>query len=217
MQFILQNQWLDGRLQRLNYDGVATVPAQSEDYALLIKALLDLKAACPEDSQWLEYALRIQGEFDDLLWSIEQGGYYNNSTDAGKELLVRERSYMDNATPASNGIAIANLVRLSLLTDNLEYREQALQGLQAFSLVMEKSPTACPSLFTALDWWLHGTSVKTTRDQIEQLSSHYLPTTVYRIEAELPANSIALVCTSSSCLEPAINMEQILKQIRSVH
>jgi uncharacterized protein len=217
VQFILQNQWLDGRLQRLNYDGVATVPSQSEDYALLIKALLDLQAACPEDSQWLEHALRIQGEFDDLLWSIEQGGYYNNSTDAGKELLVRERSYMDNATPAANGIAIANLIRLSLLTDNLDYREQAQQGLQAFSLVMEKSPTACPSLFTALDWWLHGTSVKTTREQIEQLSSHYLPTTVYRVEAELPENSIALVCTSSSCLEPATTMEQILEQITQVN
>ncbi|MGL5836340.1 MAG: thioredoxin domain-containing protein [Waterburya sp.] len=217
IQFILQNQWLDGRLQRLNYDGVATVPAQSEDYALLIKALLDLQAACPEDPQWLKQALRIQGEFDDLLWSIEQGGYYNNSTDAGKELLVRERSYMDNATPAANGIAIANLIRLSLLTDNLEYREQALRGLQAFSLVMEQSPTACPSLFTALDWWLHGTSVKTTREQIEQLSSHYLPTTVYRIEAELPENSIALVCTSSSCLEPATTMEQILEQITQIN
>ena len=217
IQFILQNQWLDGRLQRLNYDGVATVPAQSEDYALLIKALLDLQAACPEDSQWLEHALRIQGEFDDLLWSIEQGGYYNNSTDAGKELLVRERSYMDNATPAANGIAIANLIRLSLLTDNLEYREQAQQGLQAFSLVMEKSPTACPSLFTALDWWLHGTSVKSNRENLEQLSSYYLPTTVFRIEAELPKNAIALVCTSSSCLEPATTIEQILEQITQVN
>ena len=212
VQFILQNQWQNGRLQRLNYDGVATVPAQSEDYALLIKALLDLQAACPDDSQWLKQAIKIQDEFDDLLWSIEQGGYYNNSTDAG-ELLVRERSYLDNATPSANGIAIANLVRLSLLTDNLEYRDQAEQGLQAFSVVMQKSPTACPSLFVALDWYLHGTSVKTSMEQVEKLSSHYLPTTVYRIEAELPENAIALVCTSSSCLEPASSIEQVLRQI----
>jgi uncharacterized protein len=214
--FILQNQWLDGRLQRLNYDGVATVSAQSEDYALLIKALLDLQAACPEDPQWLEQALKIQGEFDDLLWSIEKGGYYNNSTDAGKELLVRERSYMDNATPSANGIAIANLVRLSLLTDNLEYRDQAEQGLQAFSSVLEKSPTACPSLFTALDWFLHGTSVKTSGLHLEELSSYYLPTTVLRIETKLPENAIALVCQGLSCLEPATTMEQILEQITQV-
>jgi hypothetical protein len=216
MQFMLQNQWIDGRFQRLNYDGVATVPAQSEDYALLIKALLDLQAVCPQDRQWLEEAIRIQNEFDELLWSIEAGGYYNNSTDAGKELLVRERSYMDNATPAANGVAIANLVRLALLTDNLEYRDKAQQGLQAFSSVMAKSPTACPSLFTALDWFLHGTSVKSNRENLEQLSSYYLPTTVWRVETDLPEEAIALVCQGTSCLEPATSIKQVINQIQSV-
>ncbi len=215
VQFILQNQWLEGRLQRLNYDGEATVPAQSEDYALLIKALLDLQTACPDAPQWLERAVAVQAEFDDLLWSIETGGYYNN-TDTERELLVRERSYMDNATPSANGIAIANLVRLSLLTDNLEYRDRAERGLQAFAVVMEKSPTACPSLFIALDWFLHGTSVKTSLENIKQLSSRYLPTTVFRIETDLPENSIALVCQGLSCLEPATSIEQILEQIQSV-
>ena len=215
VQFILQNQWFDGRLQRLNYDGVATVPAQSEDYALLIKALLDLQAACPGDSHWLEQAIRVQSEFDELLWSIEQGGYYNNSTDAGKELLIKERSYIDNATPAANGIAIANLVRLSLLTDDLAHRDRAEQGLLAFSIVMQKSPTACPSLFVALDWWLHGTSVKTSLDKIEKLSSYYLPTTVYRIEKS-PEHTMALVCTNLSCLEPVTTIEEVLKQIKQV-
>lgn len=216
VQFILDNQWQGERFQRLNYDGVATVAAQSEDYALLIKALLDLQTACPSNTQWLEKAIKIQEEFDELLWSIEIGGYYNNSSDAGKELLVRERSYMDNATPAANGIAIANLVRLALLTDNLEYLDQAQQGLQVFSSVMEKSPTACPTLFTALDWFLHGTSVKTSREHLDQLSSYFLPTTVFRVETDLPNNAIALVCQGSSCLEPATSIEQVLEQIQSI-
>jgi uncharacterized protein len=171
VEFILHHQWIDGRLQRLNYDGVATISAQSEDYAFLIKALLDLQAACPNDSRWLTQAIKIQQEFDELLWSIETGGYYNNSTDAGKELLVRERSYLDNATPSPNGVAIANLVRLALLTNNLEYRDRAESGLQAFGTVMEKSPTACPSLFIALDWLLHGTSLKTSVLNIYPLPS----------------------------------------------
>ena len=37
--FILDNQWTDGRFQRLNYDGQSAVTAQSEDYALFVKAL----------------------------------------------------------------------------------------------------------------------------------------------------------------------------------
>ena len=216
MQFMLQNQWLDGRLQRLNYDGVAVVPAQSEDYALLIKALLDLQTARPDDSQWLERAIAIQAEFDELLWSKELGGYYNNSSDASQELLVKERSYLDNAVPSANGVAIANLVRLSLLTDDLNYLDRAKRGLQAFSSVMAQSPTACPSLFTALDWLLNGTSVKTNLEQIEQLNSYYLPTTVFRAVAELPEGATALVCQGLSCLEPAGDIEKVLKQIESV-
>ncbi|BAZ43823.1 hypothetical protein NIES4102_08250 [Chondrocystis sp. NIES-4102] len=217
VEFILQNQWVEGRFQRLNYDGVATVAAQSEDYALFIKALLDLHSACPDDPQWLEQAIKIQEEFDELLWSLEIGGYYNNSTDAAKELLVRERSYMDNATPAANGIAIANLVRLALLTDDLEYRDHAQQGLQAFSSVMATSPTACPSLFSALDWFLYGTSVKSSREILDQLNSHYLPTTVLRIATDLPEDAIALVCQSTSCLEPAFTIDQVLEQLKSVY
>lgn len=38
--FILDNQWLDGCFHRLNYEGKTAVLAQSEDYALFIKALL---------------------------------------------------------------------------------------------------------------------------------------------------------------------------------
>jgi uncharacterized protein YyaL (SSP411 family) len=43
--FILDNQWVQGRFHRLNYDGQPSVLAQSEDYAFFIKALLDLHQA----------------------------------------------------------------------------------------------------------------------------------------------------------------------------
>ena len=214
--FILAQQWLDRRFHRLNYDGKAMVKAQSEDYALIIKALLDLQAASPTDNQWLERAIAIQAEFDELLWSIELGGYYNNATDAGKDLLVRERSYIDNATPAANGVAIANLVRLALLTDNTEYLDRAERGLQAFSTIMERSPQACPSLFAALDWFLHGTVVKTIPEQLDKLIPLYFPTTVYRLETNLPDKAIALVCPNFSCLEPAMTEEQLFTQIQQI-
>jgi hypothetical protein len=211
--FILDRQWSDGQLQRLNYDGLATVAAQSEDYALLIKALLDLQAVTPTQPQWLERAIALQAEFDELLWSIESGGYYNNTVDSGKELLIRERSYMDNATPAANGIALANLVRLALLTDNLDYLDRAETGLKAFSTIMDSSPQACPTLFVALDWFLNGMAVKTTEEYWQKLIPLYLPTTVYRLEPDLPPNSIALVCRGSSCLEPTQTWEQLLEQL----
>ncbi|MEG4105169.1 thioredoxin domain-containing protein [Microcoleus sp. S13_C5] len=223
--FILDNQWTDGRFQRLNYDGHSAVTAQSEDYALLVKALLDLHQASltlgngeeakqlPNSQFWLEKAVQVQEEFDEFLWSVELGGYYNTAKDASGDLLVRERSYIDNATPAANGIAIASLVRLALLGPNLEYLDRAEQGLQAFSSIVQDAPQACPSLLSAIDWYQHSTLIRTTSDQITGLISQYYPTAVFQIEADLPEGVVGLVCECLTCKEPAKSQERLLEEI----
>ncbi|MBW4538887.1 MAG: thioredoxin domain-containing protein [Myxacorys chilensis ATA2-1-KO14] len=221
-EFILQNQWINNRFHRVNYDGTVEVLAQSEDYALFIKALLDLhqvsrsiRAQAPEnETDWLAAALRVQDEFDEYLWSVEMGGYYNTAKDASQDLLIRERSYVDNATPSANGIAIANLVRLSLLTENLDYFDKAEQTLQAFASVMEQAPSACPSLFTALDWFQNQTLIRTTRDQIAILETQYLPTAAFAVMDEMPDGVVALVCQGLSCKEPARTQEQLQRQLQ---
>lgn len=229
--FILENQWVDGRMHRLNYDGVPAVPGQAEDYALLIKALLDLHQASlsflhnPSDalensppSKWLAQAVKVQTEFDQYLWSDELGGYFNNALDSsstvgGLPLMVRERSYTDSAIPAPNGVAATNLMRLALLTENLEYLDRASATLQAFRGVMEASPTACPTLFSALDWYQHCTLIRTTPDLLASLSGRYLPTAVGQKADELPPDAVGLVCEGLSCKEPATTVEQLLEQV----
>jgi uncharacterized protein YyaL (SSP411 family) len=220
--FILTHQWVDDRLHRVNYDGVATVLAQSEDYALLIKALLDLHQAslslvtqigtATDSEPWLQQAVRVQAELDEFLWSLELGGYFN--TDARSDLLVRERSYVDNATPAANGVAAANLVRLALLTADLSYLERTEQILQAFGTVMERSPQACPSLFSALDWFRNQTLVRVPAGSCPQLAQQYLPTTVWQAVVDLPAGVVGLVCQGLSCQEPARSWEQLQNQLQ---
>ncbi|MEH2282564.1 MAG: thioredoxin domain-containing protein [Nostoc sp.] len=212
--FIWENQFVDGRFQRLNYQGEATVLAQSEDYALFIKALLDLQASNPEQKQWLEKAIAIQDEFNEFLWSVELGGYYNTSSDSSQDLIVRERSYADNATPSANGIAIANLVRLALLTDNLDYLDLAELGLKAFRSVMHRAPQACPSLFTALDWYRNSTLIRSTTEQINALIPKHLPAAVFAITSDLPEGSVGLVCQGLKCLAPAENVEHLLQQVQ---
>ncbi|MHC5744593.1 MAG: thioredoxin domain-containing protein [Nostoc sp.] len=212
--FILENQFVDGRFQRLNYQGEPTVLAQSEDYALFVKALLDLQASNPEHKQWLENAIAIQDEFNEFLWSVELGGYYNTSSGSSQDLIVRERSYTDNATPSANGIAIANLVRLALLTDNLDYLDLAELGLKAFRSVMDRAPQACPSLFTALDWYCNCTLIRSTTEQINSLIPRFLPTAVFAITSDLPERSVGLVCQGLKCLAPAESVEHLLQQVQ---
>jgi uncharacterized protein YyaL (SSP411 family) len=217
--FILNHQWLQGRLQRLNYAGQASVAAQSEDYALFIKALLDLHQAAwlwPEEASsapWLTSAVQVQAEFDQWLWSDESGGYYNTAADASDRLLIRERTYQDNAVPAANGVAIANLVRLALLTEDLSYLDRAEQGLHAFGEVMAQLPRACPSLFTALDWFRHATLVRTRAEKIASLTTQYTPTAVFKADKDLPADTVGLVCEGLFCKAPATDWEMLRQQL----
>ncbi len=224
-QFILDKQRPTGRLQRLYYDGEVAVAAQSEDYALLIKALLDLQQAAVSLAQdarsWLDAAIALQAEFDQYLWSAELGGYYNTASDACQDLIVRERSYLDNATPAANGPALANLVRLGLLTGDLGYRDglrptfsqRAESGLQAFGSILAQTPQACPSLFGALDWLQHPILVRSSQATIADLARRYWPTVVFEIAAELPEGAVGLVCRGMSCDVPAASIAIIIEQM----
>jgi hypothetical protein len=213
-KFILDHQFVDGRFHRLNYEGEATVLAQSEDYAFFIKALLDLHQADLENNDWLEKAIALQDEFNDFLWSVELGGYFNTSSDNSQDLIIRERSFADNATPAANGVAIANLVRLSLLTDNLHYLDLAESGLHAFKGVMNESPQGCPSLFTALDWYRNSTLIRSTTEPIKSLMPKYLPTTVFEAVSDLPEGSVGLVCQGLKCLPAPGSLEELLSQVQ---
>jgi uncharacterized protein YyaL (SSP411 family) len=226
--FIWQHQIVGDRLHRLNYDGAVSVLAQAEDYALLIKALLDLDQAALAlasrsdialapiasgdlPAHFLDRALTLQAEFDAYLGS-DEGGYYN--TDARADLILRERSYDDSAVPAANGVAIANLIRLFLRAGRLDYLDKAQHALQSFGSVMEKTPQVCPSLFIALDWLQTYTLVKTSGDRLPFLLSQYHPTTMVAAESDLPAQSIGLVCQGLSCNEPARSVAQLLEQLR---
>ncbi|GCL37519.1 hypothetical protein SR1949_26300 [Sphaerospermopsis reniformis] len=213
-KFILDHQFVDGHFHRLNYEGEATVLAQSEDYALFIKALLDLQQADLENADWLEKAIALQDEFNDFLWSVELGGYFNTSSDNSQDLIIRERSFADNATPSANGVAIANLVRLSLLTDNLHYLDLAESGLKAFKGVMNESPQGCASLFTALDWYRNCTLIRSTTEQIKSLMPKYLPTTAFSVVSDLPDGSVGLVCQGLKCLPAPGSLEELLLQVQ---
>lgn len=128
-------------------------------------------------------------------------------------MLIQERSYFDNATPSANGVAITNLLRLSLLTDESEYRQKAEKSLQAFAGAFKSAPQSCPSLFSALDWYLYGSVVSASSDHLKAIIPKYFPNCVYRLDLNLPTNTVGMVCRGVSCLEPAQTLEQLLDQI----
>jgi uncharacterized protein len=223
-EFILDQQWtrsapVPAQLQRLNYDGQAQIAAQSEDYAFLVKACLDLQQASllfpalATKTDWLAAAGWVQAEFDQQLWA-ETGGYYN--TAASPDLILQERGWMDHATPSANGIALTNLVRLFLLTEKTDYLARAEQGLQAFAGAMHNSSTGCPSLFAALAAYQRPLKVRVAPIYLKNLiAEQYHPTAVFVSDSQLPNGAVGMVCEGLSCLSPAMSLADLQAQLQA--
>jgi uncharacterized protein YyaL (SSP411 family) len=183
-----------------------------------VKAFLDLHQAAgdwPEQdsARWLAHAVAVQSEFDEGFW-CEQGGYTNTASEDRDRLLVQERPYQDSAIPSANGIAIANLVRLALLTEDLQYLERAESALQAFGAVLAQLPRACPSLLAALDWFRHATLVKIRPEYLPEFLPEAHPTAVFKGDNTLPPGVVGMVCEVLFCKAPATSLAQVREQLR---
>jgi len=64
---------------------------------------------------------------------------------------------------------------------------------------MHSYPQACPSLFTALDWYRHCTVIRAS-SQLDLITS--ISSSLFALAADLPQGTVGLVCLS--CLLPPL-------------
>lgn len=67
--------------------GVGGVEGFADDYAYLIRGLLDLYET-GYDQQWLEWSVSLQDKQNELFWDERKGGYFN-STSSDPSILLR--------------------------------------------------------------------------------------------------------------------------------
>jgi uncharacterized protein YyaL (SSP411 family) len=152
LEFIRAALWKDGRLLATYKDGTAHLNAYLDDHAFLLDAVLELLQCEFRDAELAfarELADTLLARFEDR----EPGGFFFVSHDHEK-LIHRAKPGHDNATPSGNGIAAFALQRLGHLIGEPRYLEAAARALKLFYPAMERQPSACVSLATALDEFL---------------------------------------------------------------
>jgi uncharacterized protein YyaL (SSP411 family) len=151
--FILTALSPGGRLHRVYKDGHVAVPGYLDDHAYLAEALLDLYEAT-FDPGHLRSARALMEDLIAGFWDPDQGGFFFAAAGAG-DLIVRKKDFLDNATPAGNGVAALNLLRLERLTGENRYRTLAEDLFKALQPVLERIAVAFGSTLIALDFYLH--------------------------------------------------------------
>ncbi|HYC26554.1 MAG TPA: hypothetical protein VEB67_00865, partial [Nitrososphaerales archaeon] len=71
---------------------------------------------------------------------------------------ARLKEGYDGPTPSGNSVAVMDLVRLSELTGNAEFRAQAEKTLSCFGEAIEKQPTAHANFLMGMDMLVNGVS-----------------------------------------------------------
>ena len=150
--FLSENLRRDGRLLRTHKDGVSRLLGYLEDYAFLIDGLLVLHEATLQ-ARWLEDAVELGYAMVDLFWDAAAGQFYDTGADH-EELVVRPRDLTDNAIPAGSSMAVAVLLRLSVVTGDADLERRAVEAMRSAKAVMERFPTGAGHWLCALDFYL---------------------------------------------------------------
>ena len=145
----IENELFDakaGTLQRHYKDGASPIGGFADDYAFLVRGLLDLWEASGQ-TRWLEWAQVLAATQTLLFWDEQNGGYF--SAPADPHVLVRDKESYDGAEPSSHSISAQNDVRLAQLLDDEHARARAELSLPLFSERLRSIPSTMPALLCA--------------------------------------------------------------------
>jgi uncharacterized protein YyaL (SSP411 family) len=242
MQFVLTRMRnSDGGLLHRYRDGEPAIPAFGDDYAFIIKALLELYESTFEVSYLLS-ARELNTFFLTHFWDDAQGGFFMIS-DTAEILLGRKKEIYDGAIPSCNSVALENLVRLAHLTGDVSNEQRASELSCCFAAAVQQSPSAHTWFLCALDCAIgpiHDIVIvgrrdcEDTRTMIKLLRDQYLPCIMIVCKSpedelqisRLPlytsnlhaigGNATAYICTGQSCVMPVTEPHRILELLSCV-
>jgi len=221
------------RVFRIYQEVQARIPAFLDDYAFLIRGLIDLYEA-DFDPGWLTAALRL---LETVLAEFkEAGGRYTLDSARGEKLFARPVSGFDQAVPSGVAVHCQNLLRLHGLTGEDRLEQEARSILQVYADEAVGYPLGYAALLSALDMHLSGPIVvaisgleRPDEDLLRRLREVYLPYGVIaaRREGETLANHPAApilldrpplgdrttfyVCGGGSCQPPQTDWSGLAK------
>ena len=150
MRFILDRlRQTDGGLLHRYCDGEAAITGFADDYAFIIRALIELYETS-FDPAWLEDALSLNWYLDRHFSDTDTSSFFTTS-DVGDVLLVRKKEIYDGAIPSCNSLMLGNLVLLGHLTGNPVYEETASRLADSFSGIVSRSPSSFCAYLSGLD------------------------------------------------------------------
>jgi len=184
--FILHNMRdSNGGLLHRYRDSEGGITGNTDDYAFFIWGLIELYETTFE-TKYLKNAIELNEYYITHFFDKTRGGFFF-TPDNGESLLVRKREIYDGAVPSGNSVAMLNLIKLARITGRPDLEKFSERTNQAFSQVINKTPSAHTFFMCALEF-VTGPSCevvitgaegnKDTFEMIKALNRQYFPNKV---------------------------------------
>jgi uncharacterized protein YyaL (SSP411 family) len=236
-EFLLREQYRDGRLRRSFCRGHVSAAAFLPDYAALVEGLLELYEAT-FDPRWLAQAAELNRVALGLYWDGDCGGFFFTPRDH-EPLLVRSRDVRDGALPSGNAVELLNMLRLAVMLGDEQLRGLAERTLKSLSGQVQNSPWNAAHFLAGVDFAGSGPveialvgdlADPGLRTLLQQVYETYLPSRVLMLhDPARPATGVqspllaertavggrptAYVCYNYTCRQPATTPADLARQL----
>jgi uncharacterized protein len=201
-----------------------------EDYAYVIQAYIHLYQA-DFNEHWLYRAEKIMHYTLNHFYDPEDGLCFYTSHTAEK-LIARKKELFDNVIPSSNSVMARNLLHLGILTDRTSWKELASSMVAQVAGLIQHEPNYMSHWGIAwmeLENTLAEVAIvgQTLPETMQQFGKYYLPFTLFSATtaaSDLPLlkgkttvldKTTIYVCRNYSCQQPALTVDEAIKQIHT--
>lgn len=226
LDFLLQTFRVDQQQLFLwhTYKGEGQYPAFLDDYAWLIKALLDVYEVT-FDLKYLELAEEYTNLVLQEFLDPDSNLFYFTGKEQ-KDLPVRRKELYDSAVPAGNSTMVLNFQRLGVLLDNATFSEQGQRMLLAMKEAVVKYPSSFSRWALALFNQVEPSNEiaivgRNATEKVWGLSNIFLPNRVLMVSekeqegfpllAGKPEKDDAMIywCQQYACRQPVSSLEAL--------
>ncbi|MDM7999641.1 MAG: thioredoxin domain-containing protein [Dehalococcoidia bacterium] len=238
--FILGEMVKAGVLMHSCRDGVCRIPGYLDDYASVIRGLLDLHGSTLE-SRWLQSAVDLTGAMLTRFGDREGACLLYDTAPDHDTLFARARDTSDSVKPCGGSSAADVLLRVSRITGDESYEKMAVAMLRLVRDQMLSYPLASGNWLCALDMYLSdGEEVFVVgrwgdagmESLLSAIHSQYRPRMVVaglrpgearsavteilaRGRGMMDSGATAYLCRGRSCLPPATEPEELRRLLGS--
>ena len=220
----LENNLLSNEVLFHSWKGSAKYPAFLDDFAYLIQAYIHLQEVTGEG----KYLVRARELTEKVIesFSDDDNIFFWFTEASQKDVIVRKKEVYDGATPSGNAVMAFNLLYLSVVFDNNDWKKRTEKMLQSLKEAIIRYPTSfgvwamavAQEVFGINEIAVVGSSALKTVSQINQL---FMPNKVIQSsisqQKEFPLlqgksgnerGDLIYLCRNYLCKEPVETVEK---------